>query len=195
MKQLALSGWIGLLAAGLPFSAAGLVLCTVGFPCHPGGFDPPPILQPLPGPIVVVPGLEVLGIQLAAGDEGLIFNAPGDLILHVASGRLEALDLDLRAGGEVLLLDGLTLHAEGSIHLCGLAVCDAFVGDLLPGIAAQPFHVGVDGPLLGTLGLFAVGDLVVTTDPFPAVPEPRTGLLVVLGLLALAGRRASPRSR
>ncbi|MCP5041314.1 MAG: PEP-CTERM sorting domain-containing protein [bacterium] len=134
-------------------------------------------------------GFATLGIDgfvLEADDQGLTINVDGDLVLHAPTGSLIGTTIDLRAGETVRFDDsGISIETSGDLSLCALSVCAPFASDI-PNFSADPFHLVVLAPLAGPLEVFAGGGILLTTAP---IPEPGTGLLVALGLTALARRQ------
>ncbi len=124
----------------------------------------------------------IVGIVLGPESPEIPIVAAGSVIVHVPSGVLVAASIDWRAGGQIDLSEPITIDVgSGDIELC-TAACAPFE-DGTPAFPADPFHVTVLAPLSTPFELQAGGDIVVTSSP---VPEPTTGLLVGLGVAALA---------
>ena len=121
----------------------------------------------------VSPARALSDLVLPSGSSATTLNVPGDLVLHVPSGILEATALDLRAGN-ALEVEPLTIVAT-TISFCtlrlGWAGCVPF-GDGTFGTTANPFRVTVLGPLTGALELYAAVACSLPTSPLRSRSPP-----------------------
>jgi hypothetical protein len=162
-------------------SVSAVTIC-IG-PCETSDEPLPPVTVVEPLDLPDFPTAEVSGLVLDGGDAFGLYNVAGDVVLHVPSDSLVVDVIDLRSGGGTVDFQVSVLMAD-SISFCTID-CVPFEAEI-PGFVGDPFHLVALGPLTGTLGVFASGNILVTSEP---IPEPTTALLFAIGVAGLAASR------
>jgi len=165
-----------LLGSALAAPAEAVVIC-IG-PCpdfsppHPGTVTVPPIQLPVFGEFGAVT------LQAPEGEDFTMV-VEGNLRIIAPDRQVVAGNVDLRAGGDLVLGSDLQFDVAGTLALCGDdPACDPTALDTpVPG--SLSVRLAATG---GTLRFGAGGNLVV-------VPEPASAALVAAGLVTLAARR------
>jgi hypothetical protein len=138
-------------------------------------------LYSLPAGAITIEGVEFSDPLVFDVAQGAHFSLSTSEDIYVfAPNDLEGADITIHVGGTIVAAVAIQLIGD-TIDLCTLDICSPGPFDLDQDVVVRVFDP------IGDFTLTAGGSVVLSTLP---IPEPATALLVSLGLLALATRRA-----